>query len=93
MVTDKLKSYAAARREVMPDVVHREQGYANNRYARTRTTNARVQVTASRTTNSVRPCTRAKFLSRWTSLDKRDELSVVARTRVRDVATGDVRLK
>ena len=31
MITDKLKSYAAAKREVMPDVVHCEDRYANNR--------------------------------------------------------------
>ena len=31
MVTDKLKSYAAAKREVMSDVVHCEDRYANNR--------------------------------------------------------------
>ena len=31
MVTDKLKSYAAARREVMPSTVHCRDRYANNR--------------------------------------------------------------
>jgi len=31
IVTDKLKSYAAAKREAMPDVVHCEDRYANNR--------------------------------------------------------------
>ena len=31
MVTDKLKSYGAARKEVMPSVVHCQDRYANNR--------------------------------------------------------------
>ncbi len=31
MVTDKLKSYGAARKEVMPSVVHCQNRYANNR--------------------------------------------------------------
>ncbi|MGH8491149.1 MAG: DDE-type integrase/transposase/recombinase [Gammaproteobacteria bacterium] len=31
MVTDKLKSHAAARREVMPSTVHCQDRYANNR--------------------------------------------------------------
>ena len=31
MTTDKLRSYSAARREVMPSVVHRKDRYANNR--------------------------------------------------------------
>jgi len=31
IVTDKLKSYAAAKREVMPDVPHIQDKYANNR--------------------------------------------------------------
>jgi putative transposase len=31
VTTDKLKSYAAAHREVMPSVVHRTQQYENNR--------------------------------------------------------------
>ena len=35
MVTDKLKSYAAAKREVMPDVPHCQDRYANNRCEQT----------------------------------------------------------
>src|SRR5687768_592269 len=31
IVTDKLKSYAAAKREIMPGVEHRQQRYLNNR--------------------------------------------------------------
>jgi len=31
MVTDKLKSYSAAKREVMPSVLHCTDQYANNR--------------------------------------------------------------
>lgn len=31
MVTDKLRSYGAARKEVMPSVVHCQDRYANNR--------------------------------------------------------------
>ncbi len=31
MITDKLKSYAAARREMMPSVVHSTEQYQNNR--------------------------------------------------------------
>lgn len=31
MTTDKLRSYAAAKREVMPSVVHCQDRYANNR--------------------------------------------------------------
>jgi putative transposase len=31
MITDKLRSYGASRREVMPSVVHHQDRYANNR--------------------------------------------------------------
>ncbi|MGH9962547.1 MAG: DDE-type integrase/transposase/recombinase, partial [Pyrinomonadaceae bacterium] len=31
MVTDKLRSYGAARREIMPSVVHDQDPYSNNR--------------------------------------------------------------
>ena len=31
LITDKLKSYAAAKREVMPGVAHRQHRYLNNR--------------------------------------------------------------
>jgi putative transposase len=31
LITDKLKSYAVAKREVLPDVDHRESRYLNNR--------------------------------------------------------------
>ena len=31
LTTDKLRSYAAAKREMMPSVVHRQDKYANNR--------------------------------------------------------------
>ena len=31
LITDKLKSYAAAKREVMPGVEHRQSRYLNNR--------------------------------------------------------------
>ena len=31
VITDKLKSYCAAKREVLPDVEHRESRYLNNR--------------------------------------------------------------
>ena len=32
LITDKLKSYAAAKREVMPGIEHRQSRYLNNRY-------------------------------------------------------------
>jgi putative transposase len=31
LITDKLKSYAAAKREVLPSVAHRQSRYLNNR--------------------------------------------------------------
>jgi len=31
IVTDKLKSYAAAKREILPSVEHRQSRYSNNR--------------------------------------------------------------
>ena len=31
IVTDKLKSYAAAKREILPSVEHRQSRYLNNR--------------------------------------------------------------
>jgi transposase-like protein len=30
IITDKLRSYAAAKRMVMPDIVHRQHRYLNN---------------------------------------------------------------
>ena len=47
LITDKLKSYAAAKREVLPGVEHRQSHYLNNRcensYRPTRERERRVQ--------------------------------------------------
>ena len=55
IVTDKLRSYGAAKRVVMPGVAHRQYWYLNNRaenshqpHARTREANATVQIRSTR---------------------------------------------
>ena len=56
LVTDKLRSYSAAHRTVMPSVVHSTRQYENNRAelspvdAATRAADARVQIDCARTT-------------------------------------------
>jgi putative transposase len=62
IVTDKLKSYAAAKREILPSVEHRQSRYLNNRAEvshqsdpTTRTTDETLQVSASRAVLSLHP--------------------------------------
>jgi putative transposase len=62
IVTDKLKSYAAAKAEIMPGVEHRQHKGLNNRaevsHQPTRgTTDATIQIAASRSAFSVGTCT------------------------------------
>jgi putative transposase len=59
-VTDKLKNYTAAKREVLPRVEHWQSRYLNNRAEvsadkTTRTANAVLQVSPSRATFPVAP--------------------------------------
>ena len=59
MITDKLRSYGAAKQEVMPDVDHRQHKGLNNRaetsHKPTRTGDAKVQVATSCTAILCRP--------------------------------------
>jgi transposase-like protein len=58
VITDKLKSYGAAKREILPGVEHRQSRYLNNRCenshrpadASTRASHARIQIGRSRPT-------------------------------------------
>ncbi len=60
IVTDKLKSYAAAKREILPGVEHRQSRYLNNRaevshQPTTRTADAAVQIGTPCTAISLHP--------------------------------------
>jgi putative transposase len=59
MITDKLKSYQAAKREIMPGVEHRQHKGLNNQLTptnkATRTADETVQVGPPRSTLPVRP--------------------------------------
>ena len=74
LVTDKLSSYRAAHRAVMPSVAHRTDRYENNprrslppAHTATRATNAPVQISRAGTTILVRAWTRPQPLPRWPS--------------------------
>ena len=71
LITDKLRSYPAARRTMMPSVVHCTDRYANNRVEvspATRTPNATLQVSRPSSTLRVRPWRRTESVpSRPTS--------------------------
>jgi putative transposase len=59
MITDKLKSYGAAKKEIMPGVEHRQHKGLNNQLtpadSTTRTTDEAVQVGPTRSTLPLRP--------------------------------------
>jgi putative transposase len=62
LITDKLKSYGVAKREVLPDVEHRESRYLNNRAElapadpAARAANAAIQVDAPGPALPIRSC-------------------------------------
>ena len=93
LVTDKLRSYGAAHRTVMPSVVHSTEQYENNRaevsHQPTRqrgATDATIQISRSSATILVSARTRPKPLPRRASLVAGSSSTGATRPRVADLA-------
>jgi putative transposase len=99
LITDKLRSYSAARSIVMPSVVHSTQQYENNRARSlssadppTRATDAEVQIRRACATFSLGARTRSESLSRGTSPATGCSLPAVENPLLPCVARRDLRL-
>ena len=103
LITDKLRSYPAACRTVMPSVVHCTDQYANNRHHHsgslpptdpaTGTADAPVQICRPRATVSLGVRTHPESLSCRPPPRAGRPSSALANTGVRGLARGDVCLK
>jgi len=97
MTTDKLRSYAAAKREMMPSVVHCQDKYANNRaevsheHTPKRTPDAGVCIIGSGTTVSQRSWAGTQSISDRASSFTGSKLSSLTWPRVRNGVRGDLR--
>jgi putative transposase len=79
IVTDKLRSYPVAQREVIPEAFHITDQYANNRaeqsHESTRARDAQVQIHGAGTEICHCPCCGIKSIQSWQALDSSSTLS------------------